>query len=450
MNSKINLLIVDDEETLRLHLKKEFLRKDYEVHEAGEGQAALNILKEHHIDVVLLDLVMPGLSGLDALKEIKANYPLVEVIVLTGNATIDTAIASMKLGAYDYLMKPYNIAELSMIIERAHNHALLSRDSQRLQHELARQAKFEDFIHGDEKMKSVFKLIEKVAPTNSTVLLYGETGTGKELAAKSIHKNSNRKENSFIAVDCGALQDTLLESELFGHERGAFTGAIRDKQGLIEVADSGTLFLDEIGDISPAMQVKLLRFLESGEYRMVGSTRVLKIDVRIIAATNRNLERIVKEGRFREDLYYRLNVVKIEIPPLRERKDDIMPLAEHFLKKYNSSLGRHIKGISKDAEEKLLSYAWPGNVRELENAIERVSILCDGDWITIEDLPFLTPKGTLNIEKGSLDSMPLSELEKMHIINVLKSCDGNKTRAAGILGIEVRTLYNKLKTYDVT
>ncbi|MBI2447079.1 MAG: sigma-54-dependent Fis family transcriptional regulator, partial [Candidatus Omnitrophica bacterium] len=370
MNSKINLLIVDDEETLRLHLKKEFLRKDYEVHEAGEGQAALNILKEHHIDVVLLDLVMPGLSGLDALKEIKANYPLVEVIVLTGNATIDTAIASMKLGAYDYLMKPYNIAELSMIIERAHNHALLSRDSQRLQHELARQAKFEDFIHGDEKMKSVFKLIEKVAPTNSTVLLYGETGTGKELAAKSIHKNSNRKENSFIAVDCGALQDTLLESELFGHERGAFTGAIRDKQGLIEVADSGTLFLDEIGDISPAMQVKLLRFLESGEYRMVGSTRVLKIDVRIIAATNRNLERIVKEGRFREDLYYRLNVVKIEIPPLRERKDDIMPLAEHFLKKYNSSLGRHIKGISKDAEEKLLSYAWPGNVRELENAIE--------------------------------------------------------------------------------
>ena len=444
-NSAIRVLVVDDEEPIRRLLKKELSRKGLHTESAEDGNAAIDILRQGTFDIILLDIVMPGIDGISLMKKLKADPQRPAIIVLTGKATVDTAVEAMKSGAYDYLTKPYKIEELILIIHRAYEHIRLERENRLLHQELSRKEGLEDFIGGSKQFMEMLSLIKKIAPTDSTVLIQGESGTGKELAANTIWKYSKRKKNSFIALNCSTLSENLLESELFGHEKGAFTNAYQIKHGLVEVADKGTLFLDEVGEISMGIQARLLRFLDSGEFRRVGSNKNLTVDVRVIAATNKSLIEAVKRGEFREDLFYRLNVINVTIPPLRERKEDIEELFRYFLRKYSQRLGKPVTDIKPEAMEMLNNYHWPGNVRELENVIERAVILCDSETIGHEDI-------SINIRSLSKEDRPYSSLEDMerdYILKVLMETDGNQSRASRLLGIDRKTLYLKLKKYGI-
>lgn len=443
MLNEINVLVVDDEENLRMILKDELSRKGYNVKVSANGTEALNIIDEDEPDVVLLDIVMPKPDGMSVLKSIKQNHPDCEVIMLTAYGAIDTAIESMKLGAYDYVTKPYNLSEILILIQKAKEKKYLVQKNRIFRQALSKRDKEIDFIGNSLKMQMIKQLVEKVADTNCTVLICGETGTGKEIIAYDLHRKSSRNINSFVAINCGALPETLLESELFGHEKGSFTGAISQKHGLFEVADDGTLFLDEIADMPPPLQVKLLRVLENGEFRRVGGTKNIKVNVRIISATNRDLEKERREGRFRDDLYYRLNVVTINLPPLRERKEDIPDLVRHFIKKYSLKMGKRMKEISNGTLNTLINYHWPGNIRELENIIESTLILCDEDTIQ----PYHISSNIRKITSISNDEnmQNLEKVEIMYIMEVLNQCKGDKVKAAKLLGIGLRTLYRKIK-----
>ncbi len=442
------ILIVDDEDSFRQHLRHLFERKGYEVSDARNGMQTLSAIQSIPVDLVLLDIILPDLDGIELLKQLKESYPHVQVIMMTGNATIENAIASMKLGAYDYLIKPFDLEELVILVERAGEFTRIKRESEIFQRELDLQRKYDDFVGNSQHTQVVLDLVKKVAPMNSTILITGETGTGKELIAKAIHRRSPRNDKPFVIVNCSAIQDTLLESELFGHEKGAFTGAIKSKSGLIDVAGAGTLFLDEIGDVSPGFQTKLLRFLESGEYRAVGSTKTLRSEVRVIAATNRDLPKLLQENNFREDLYYRLNVINIHLLPLREKINDIPILVDYCLKKICFRTGKCVGSINSGALSLLKEYHWPGNVRELENVIERAVILCSGDEITSSDLP-LDIRSWNQSKRDRANDQTLEFAEREHLLKVLQDCNGNKTRTAKILGITKKTLYAKLKKYSM-
>jgi DNA-binding NtrC family response regulator len=447
MKDEKKILIVDDEESYRNHLKRLFVRRGYSVADVAAGSEALTLASQQRFDIVLLDIVLPDLNGVEVLQTLKARFPDTQVIMMTGNATVSTAIASMKLGAYDYLTKPFDMEELSILAERACELSTLRRDSMLLRLELDRQQKFDAIVGNDQKTLAALALVEKVASTDSTVLITGETGTGKELIAKAIHRKSPRREKPFIVVNCSAMQEALLESEMFGHEKGAFTGAVKNKSGLIEVAEKGTLFLDEVGDLNPSLQIKLLRFLENGEFRPVGSTQARRADVRVIAATNRDLKKLMGEGKFRDDLFYRLNVINIHLPPLREKRNDIEALVDFFLKKICVTMGKCVKRIEAKALELLKHYDWPGNVRELENVIELAVILAPEETITTADFPSdMICQSTVSSPTPANDQS-LAAVEREHILKVLAETGGNKAKAARLLGITKKTLYMKLHQY---
>lgn len=449
MTEKIRVLLVDDDETFRRVLEKELALMGYQMATAARAEQALAMMRELDFDALLLDIKMPGMDGVEALKHIKASRQTTQVVILTGHGTIENAIECMKLGAYDYVTKPCALEELSAVIQKAAEKRAIIRQNILLRQELSRLDAFSDFVGNSAAMVHVFELIAKVADTDSTVLVQGESGVGKELVARAIHRNSARRENPFVVVDCASLQENLLESELFGHERGAYTGAIALKHGLFEVAHTGTLFMDEIGEIPPSIQVKLLRVLENHTFRRVGSTKDITVDVRVIGATNKDLRRMMLEGDFREDLFYRLNVVSISIPPLRERKEDIPLLAEHFVR--NSRVtGKENKAITREAMDLLLGYHWPGNIRELQNVIERALILSEDDYIRPADLP-LNLKGDIDfMGRTELpDILTLENLEKEYISRVLKKFNGHRVRTAKALQISERTLYRKIKRYNI-
>jgi DNA-binding NtrC family response regulator len=445
MQETIRVLVVDDEEPLRRLLKKELARKGFSVEAAPDGNAAFEILKKSTFDVLLLDIMMPGIDGISLMKKLQTDPASPAIIVLTGRATVETAVEAMKHGAYDYLTKPYKLEELTIIINRAYEYGRLSIKSRLLQQELIRKETPTEFITASRPMKDILSLVKKIAPTDSPVFIQGESGTGKELVANTIWHHSKRSNFPLIALNCAALSENLIESEIFGHEKGAFTNAYQTKHGIVEVADKGTLFLDEIGEMPLGPQAKLLRFLDSGEFRRVGSNKTLRVDVRLIAATNKQLIELVKKGGFREDLYYRLNVINITVPPLRERPDDVPGLAAHFLRKYGLKMSKQIEGFTFGAMEKLINYPWPGNVRELENVVERAVILCDAEQIGARDLS-ITPVPPV---KESGENPSLEEMEKDYILGVLKEANGNQSKASQILGIDRKTLYLKLKKYGI-
>ncbi len=442
------VLVVDDEERMREIIRKELERKGYIVDQAACGEDAITAAERLNYDVVLLDLRMPGMTGLEALAKFRELAPAPEVIIITGHGTIDTAIEAMRLGAYHYVTKPFKLRELELNIRKAGEKIALERKSRQLERLVKDQSAGPEIVGESPALRKVLRLIEKIAPTDSPALVTGESGTGKELVALSIHRQSLRADSPFVVVNCGTLQETLLETELFGHEKGAFTGAVATREGLFEVAHQGTLFLDEIGEMSPTLQVKLLRALQEGEIRRIGSNRSIHVDARIIAATNVDLREAVRDGRFREDLYYRINVFPIEVPPLRDRRDDIPALVRHFLAAI-SVPGKGPFTITDQALAALTGYGWPGNVRELMNTIERMKILSDGNVLDIDAVPaeVLGDQGDQALPR--LDPhLRISEVEKLHILNILRHTNGNKTRAAAILGVSTRTLYNKLAEYE--
>ncbi|GAW92013.1 sigma-54-dependent transcriptional regulator [Calderihabitans maritimus] len=440
MKRQVRILIVDDEETFRDLLVRRFQRKGFAVVGAGSGSEALERLEEEFFDVAIVDLKMPGMDGLELLEKIKETQPETQVLMLTGHGTIETAIRAMKLGAYDYLTKPCNLEELEILIEKAVEKRKLLGQNKGLQQALNRNLGFRRIIGESEKIRRLQEMVRKVAASPSPVLIEGESGTGKELIAEALHGWSPRAGRPFIVVNCGALPAHLLESELFGHEKGAFTGAVMQKKGLVEAADSGTLFLDEIGELDPQLQVKLLRFLETGEFRRVGDNRLRYVDVRVVAATNRRLEEEIRQGRFREDLYYRLNVFKLVVPPLRERKEDIPLLVDYFITKFAGE-ERKLR-LDEEAMRALMAYDFPGNVRELAHMVERGVLLASGSVIKKEDL-FNENNEAISV------GMTLEEVEKRHIAATLRSVNGNRAKAARLLGISVRNLYRKIQAYNL-
>ncbi len=445
------ILVVDDEETFRYMLSTLISGAGYTVETASDGIAAINAIQTNLYDVVLCDVRMPKVDGIEVLKFIKTNYPRTEVVMLTGTADVRIAVECMKTGAYDHILKPTTSDDLLTTIERALEHQQLIRNNAVMKTELERLQGNGDIIGESTALRRVLDVAAKVAPTESTVLIQGPSGTGKELIANYIYQRSERYGLPFVTVNCASIPDTLIEAELFGYEKGAFTDAQKMKPGIVEIADKGTLFLDEIGDISPIVQPKILRFIQSGEFRRVGGNQILKADCRILSATNKNLKEEVKEGRFREDLLYRLNVITIELPSLQQRRDDIPLLVNSFLTTKMKT--RVPKSISDKAIEVLLSYDWPGNIRELENVIERAAILCQNNIIEPRDLSLPNSPMTLPSTNGR-DSkvgttIPLKEIERMHIEAVLQSLRGNKTETAKILGISLKTLYTKIQQYQL-
>ncbi|KAB2924842.1 MAG: sigma-54-dependent Fis family transcriptional regulator [Bacteroidetes bacterium] len=444
-----SILIVDDEPSVCFLLKEELSeKKQFTVHTVNDGAEALNALQRHPADVVLLDVRMPRMNGLEVLKYIRENHPTTQVIMLTNFADVKTAIEATKLGAYDFVSKPYNRDELMSTVLRAMEHRRLTIDNEVMKYELQRKRGQREIIARSPAMQTVLETARKVAPSEAFVHICGPSGTGKELIAHLIHTESGRKDRPFVVVNCAALPDALLESELFGHEKGAFTNAYQTKQGLVEVANGGSLFLDEVGDISAAVQPKLLRFLETGEFRRVGGTITMKVDVRVVSATNKDLPTEVKAGRFREDLLYRLNVVTIKLPPLRERREDIPLLAQHFLQKNQTT--RTPRTLGADALQALLTHDWPGNIRELEHAIEGALLMAHGDEIVRKDL-LLSPGDAAPASAGPAAPgvMTIEELERMHIEHTLKHFRYNRAKSAAALGITVKTLYLKIKRYGI-
>jgi len=446
MKQAISILIVDDEETFREVLAKELRLSGYEVVTAPSGAEGEAWLRQRDFDIALVDIKMPDIDGLDLLATVKRDFPFTEVIILTGHGTVERAIKAMKLGAYDFLMKPCRLDELEAVLEKAWERKSLAQQNSLLKRELARRGQAGELVGRSQEFKGLVDLVRRVASTESPILIQGESGVGKELVANAIHKNSPRKDNPFVIIDCASLQESLLESELFGHEKGAYTGAVRLKHGLFEVADTGTIFLDEVGELSASIQAKLLRVIETGSFRRLGGNRTLQVDVRIISATKRNLMQLVTEGQFREDLFYRLNVVTIFVPPLRDRKEDIPLLAQHFLQQ--AAKGGERKRLSREAMEILKQYSWPGNVRELQNVMERAIILSDGPEISAKDLPqnLLPTLGSPpRLEPGRFPG--LRDLEREHIARVLRETKGHRLAAARILGISERSLYRKIKEF---
>ena len=444
----IKVLVVDDERPTRLLMEKELPRTGFAVTTAESGEAALELLREQDFDVVLLDLKMPGIGGMEALRRIRESGASAEVVILTGHPDVNTAIEAMKLGAYDYLTKPFKLAEVEAVVRRAAERKRLQQENAALRRMVAQRVPLTPIVGHSEAMEAVLQKIGRIAGSEANVLIEGESGTGKGLIAQAIHGRSARAAGPFLVINCSGFQDQLLESELFGHEKGAFTGASSAKQGLFEVANHGTLFMDEVAEMSAAMQAKLLQILDSRELRRVGGTRVHRVDVRIIAATNKELSREVRDGRFREDLYYRLNVVSVMLPPLRERKEDIPPLIEHFLRCFQGS-GKQARVITPEALRLLQDYPWPGNVRELANAVERLLILAPGAAIGPEDLP---PNIRTAGEAGPGHPggpFSLSEMERLHIARVLSETKGKKMQAARLLGIDLKTLNKKIKDYNI-
>jgi DNA-binding NtrC family response regulator len=441
----INILVVDDEEPFRRLLKKELTRKGYSVEVASDGNEALRLLRDRSYDVILLDVVMPGVDGISLMKKMKEDSGAPAIIVLTGKATVETAVEAMKNGAHDYLTKPYKLDELTIVIERTYEFSRLSVKNKLLEQELVRQEAPYEFIGKSKQLQDILTLIQKVAPTDSAVFIQGESGTGKELVANTVWHYSARKDAPIIALNCATLSENLIESEIFGHEKGAFTSAYQMKHGLVEVADKGTLFLDEIGEMPFGLQAKLLRFLDAGEFRRVGGNKSLHADVRMIAATNKDLLAMIKTGTFREDLYYRLNVINITIPPLRERKEDVDDLARHFLNKYAKKLAKPVTTFTTEARELLSAYRWPGNVRELENVIERAVIVCETGAIGAEDLSI----SSYSVIDDMSVNPSLEEMEKNYILRVLNETAGNQSKASQLLGIDRKTLYLKLKKYGI-
>jgi DNA-binding NtrC family response regulator len=451
------ILIIDDEEIMRDSLS-DWLKEDgYEVTAVEDGFKGLQQAKDGQWNVILLDLKMPKMDGLQVLKEIKNQKLDIPVIIITAYATVDTAVSAIKQGAYDYIVKPFHPDEVGMIIKKIIERQNLIKENTLLRKELARSYEFQDIIGKNSKMQAIFELIKTIGPTRSTVLIEGESGTGKELIARAIHKASLRSGCPFIALACAALPEALLEAELFGYEKGAFTGAVASKKGKIEIADGGSLFLDEIGDIDQKTQVDLLRFLQEREFRRLGGNETIKVDVRIIAATHRDLKQMVADGRFRDDLYYRINVLTITIPPLRERREDVPILTAHFIEKYRVETNKNVIKISEDALKILIDHPWPGNVRELENAIEHAVVITKDEIIHPKDLPQQILNSSTYQLVNSTTHQPinpatqtLEDIEKEHIIKVLKDCGNNISKASKVLGINRATLYRKMKEYGIS
>jgi DNA-binding NtrC family response regulator len=448
------ILVADDHDALRRGLSLALGTAGHEVEEAGNGNAAIEKLHENYFDVVVSDLKMGGSDGLDVLRTTKTLHPSTSVILMTAFGSVSTAVEAMKHGAFDYVQKPFEIEEMEVKVEKALELKRLRHELDYLRHEQQESYDFERIVGGSEALQKVLSVVKKVAKSNSTVLIRGETGTGKELIAGAIHHNSLRSSRNFVKVNCAALQENLLESELFGHEKGAFTGADRQRIGRFEQADGGSLFLDEIGDMSASTQAKILRVLQEHEFERLGGTRTIKVDVRLIAATNRDLPAMVTQGQFREDLYYRLNVVTIDMPPLRERKDDILPLAMWFIRRFGSELKKKLDGCDTEAQKMLMRYNWPGNIRELENAIERAALLAENSMIRADDLRLGDFSSGGQRESTSVVKIPptgiaLEEIERQALLEALKMSNWVQKDAAELLDISPRVMNYKIKTLNI-
>jgi DNA-binding NtrC family response regulator len=443
----INVLVVDDEQIMQDSCSRILVKEGYNVSTADCGEAALEQCDRESYDLVLLDLKMPGMGGIKALSRLKEMDPGITILIMTGYPSIETAVRAIKLGAYDYITKPFTPDALRFAINRALERKHLIIENQHLRHQLKAKNETDVIIGQSQAMRDIYELVRRTAPTDSTVLITGESGTGKELIARAIHTYSLRDEKEFITVDCSALVETLLESELFGHVKGSFTGAIQAKYGSFELANGGTFFFDEIGNLSHDIQAKLLRVIQEKEIKPVGSERTIKVDVRIIAATNKNLRQAIAKKTFREDLYYRLNVVPIHISPLRERKEDIPLLVHHLLKKFNRKRETPITRVEPETMKLLVGHEWPGNVRELENAIERALILEDGDTLLPRCFPWFVEHKQAKAMATTGKVYSLEELEKQHIERVLKETKGHRGQTASLLGIDRKTLYQKIKKY---
>jgi two-component system response regulator HydG len=449
------ILVVDDDPSQRVMLRAVLSAEGYRIAESEDGASAIAQIEASFFDLILMDVRMAHLDGMAALKAIKARSPGIPIVLVTAYGTVRDAVEAMKAGAYDYLTKPLDLDELKLTIARGLRHAALEEENTRLRALVGCNVDVSAIIGTSEAMRRVFEAMALVAPTEATVLILGESGTGKELVAQAIHANSPRRAGPLITVNCAALPEALLESELFGHERGAFTGATNRRVGRFELAHGGTIFLDEVGDLTPAAQIRLLRVLQSQEFERVGGTETLKVDVRVIAATNKDLEAAVRAGTFREDLLYRLRVFPLTMPPLRERRDDIPLLTEHFLRRHAERHRRRLRGLTPRALDLLMRYDWPGNVRELEHMIERAVILARGEHITPEELPpniqavSGAVEGSANQERPLPVGLTLKEVERELICKTLERTGGNRTKAAEILGISRATLHNKLKEYGL-
>ena len=443
---RIRVLVVDDDRAIRDALSRTLEKLGYDVALAEDGEAGLAAVRHGNVHIVLADLRMPKLTGHEVLRAVRSLAPEVDVIVITGHGTVEDAVDAMKEGAYDFITKPFKRVQVEQTIRRAAQLQRLLQQNRRLQQRLEHLQEGGQIIGTSPLMTRTLDLVRQVAPSTATILIQGESGTGKELIADAIHQGSDRRERAFIKLNCAALPETLLESELFGHERGAFTGAVTKKEGRFELADGGTLFLDEIGEISPAMQAKLLRVLQSGEFERVGGTRTVKVDVRVVGATNSNLASLVREKRFREDLFYRLNVITIQLPPLRERREDIPLLAHHFLRRFAEKNHKTISGFTEETLDLLQTYSWPGNVRELENVIERAVVVTRSSLISPADCPD-TLTGSEAVARHLVISIgtPLEEVEDRLIEETLRYAKGDKPLAAKLLGIATRTIYRRLK-----
>lgn len=456
MNYVPNILIIDDEPLMRISISDAMREEGYNIHSAASGNEGLRAISDNFYDVIITDLRLPEVDGLQILKACKQYTPKSKILMITAYGSVETAVEAMKQGAYDYVTKPFSMDELIILVKRLMTLRELEDENVYLKQKIEEKYDFSGIVGRSERMLEVFEKIKVVAPTDTTVLITGESGTGKELVASAIHYNSPRKDEAFIKVSCAALPETLLEAELFGHEKGAFTGAIKQKKGRFELAHKGTLFLDEIGEITQTVQVKLLRVLQEREFERLGGTETIEVDVRIICATQRDLKKEVQRGSFREDLYYRLNVVPLFMPPLRERKEDILLLADHFLKSFSEQMKRPVKELSVEVKELLLGHNYPGNVRELENAMKRALTLCRVGVIQPTDLPedicrWQDEGGGIvsQLQHSEPLSNAVSLFEKQYIMKVLEETKGNKTLAAKLLGISRKTLWEKCKAYGL-
>jgi two-component system response regulator HydG len=445
MDDKLRIMIVDDEMIIRESFSQWFQKAGYDADTAASGFEALEKLERTPFDLMFVDIKMPKMSGIELLKKVKADYADTIVVIITAYGSIESAVEAMKLGAADYLLKPFKPDQLILVMQKITQQRKLATECNYLKGRLEKITRFDNIIGQSPPMEEIFTLILEVAQSESSILLLGETGTGKELIAKAIHAKSQRANFPFIAINCGAIPDSLLGSELFGHQKGAFTGALQGRKGFLEVVQGGTLFLDEVGEISPKMQVDLLRVLEEKAIRRIGSSQVIDVDFRLITATSRDIEKQITAGDFRKDFYYRINVISIEIPPLRERKTDIPLLVDHFLTKYSHETTKQVDRITQNAETLLGHYNWPGNVRELENAIERAVVLSRSRTLHAKDFAFLQPITFVEAPQGR----SLLEIEKSHIRQILNECGGNVTQAAKILNINRVTLHKKIKRFQL-